>query len=70
MGRDDLPEPPASGRLVLRWAAPYLSVLLVCVLIWLVTSFAAGRPTYFWPVWMLLPLVVGVLGQWVAHRNR
>ncbi len=72
MGPDETCGTSATGGRghVLRWAAPYLGVLLVCVLIWLVTSLAAGHRSYFWPVWMLVPLVVGVLGQWAGHRNR
>ena len=70
--------PPASpaaaaeamrGRDVARWAGPYGGVVGVCVLIWAITSVAAGHLTYFWPVWMLIPLVLGTVGQWFGHRG-
>ena len=69
-------EPPAAlavsparpgGREVAQWVGPYAGVILVCVLIWLVTSISAGHLTYFWPVWMLIPLILGFFGQWRGH---
>ena len=52
-----------TGSQVARWVGPYAGVILVCVLIWGITSVSAGHPTYFWPVWMLIPLIFGVFGQ-------
>jgi hypothetical protein len=60
---------PVRGRDVARWVGPYGSVVVVCVLIWAITSAAAGHLTYFWPVWMLIPLVLGTFGQWFGHRG-
>ncbi len=51
---------------------PYAGVIVVCTLIWLVTSLSAGHLTYFWPVWMLIPLILGVTGQFFgsdSHRR-
>jgi Domain of unknown function (DUF1707) len=71
------PAPPASapapGRSVggqwARWTGPYGGAFLVCVLIWAVTSLSAQRLVYFWPVWMLIPLVLGVGGQWFGYNH-
>ena len=68
------PAPPGAasvrGRDVARWVGPYGAVVVVCVLIWAITSAAAGHLTYFWPVWMLIPLVLGTFGQWFGHHGR
>lgn len=61
---------PVGTREVVRWVAPYAAVFAVCVLIWGITSAAAGHLTYFWPVWMLVPLLLGVGGQWLGHGRR
>jgi hypothetical protein len=49
---------------------PYAGVILVCTLIWLITSLSSGRLQYFWPVWMLIPLIFGVFGQWFGDGGR
>jgi hypothetical protein len=64
------PTAPVRGRDVARWVGPYGGVVVVCVLIWAITSAAAGHLTYFWPVWMLIPLVLGTFGQWFGHRGQ
>lgn len=51
------------GRQNQHWVGPYAGVVLVCTLIWLVTSIASGELLYFWPVWMLIPLILGFFGQ-------
>ncbi|WP_253241755.1 DUF1707 SHOCT-like domain-containing protein [Paractinoplanes aksuensis] len=45
------------------WLGPYAGVVLVCTLIWLVTSIASGELLYFWPVWTMIPLILGFFGQ-------
>jgi hypothetical protein len=52
-----------------RWTGPYGGAFLVCVLIWAVTSLSAKHLVYFWPVWMLIPIVLGVGGQWFGHNR-
>jgi hypothetical protein len=54
---------------VARWVGPYGGVIVVCIVIWAITSASAGQLTYFWPVWMLIPLVLGVVSQWFGHNN-
>jgi hypothetical protein len=58
-----LPPGRSSGRQIAHWVGPYAGVILVCTLIWAITSASAGHLTYFWPVWMLIPLIFGVFGQ-------
>jgi hypothetical protein len=53
-----------------HWVGPYAGVILVCTLIWLITSISSGQLQYFWPVWMLIPLVLGVFGQWFGDGGR
>lgn len=62
-------QPPGTGWLP-RYLGPYGGVFVVCVLIWLITSVSAGHLVYFWPVWMLIPLVFGFLGFWGNHGAR
>jgi len=60
----------SAGRQIARWVGPYAGAILVSTLIWLVTSISAGHLTYFWPVWMLIPLILGVAGQWTGRGDR
>ena len=61
--------PRVTASQVAHWVGPYGGVVVVCVAIWAITSASAGHLTYFWPVWMLIPLVLGVTGQWFGHDN-
>ena len=54
----------------LAWIGPYGGVVLVCVLIWAFSSVSAGHLTYFWPVWTLIPLILGVFGNLAGHGGR
>lgn len=51
---------PGIRHQVARWLGPYAGVILVCTLIWLITSISAGRVQYYWPVWLLIPAILGV----------
>jgi hypothetical protein len=57
------PEQRRYGVGVAPWAYPYGGVVLVCVLIWAITSIGDRHLAYFWPVWMLIPLIFGVSRQ-------
>ncbi|WP_433300653.1 DUF1707 SHOCT-like domain-containing protein [Actinoplanes sp. CA-030573] len=59
-----------AGRQIAHWVGPYAGVILVCTVIWAITSASAGHLTYFWPVWMLIPLIFGVFGQWFGDGGR
>jgi uncharacterized protein DUF1707 len=45
------------------WLGPYAGVVAVSVLIWAIVSISTGELLYFWPIWMFIPLIFGVLGQ-------
>jgi hypothetical protein len=51
------------------WVASYGGVILICVVVWGISSIASGDLQYFWPRWMLIPLLFGVLG-WFRRRDR
>lgn len=61
---------PQGGNWLPRYLGPYGGVFVICVLIWLITSVSAGHLVYFWPVWMLIPIVFGFLGFWGNHGAR
>jgi len=56
--------PDSAAGQVAKRIGPYGGVVAVCIIIWAITSASAGHLTYFWPVWMLIPVVLGLLGQW------
>ena len=60
----------SSGRQMAHWVGPYAGVIVVCTLIWLITSLTSHHWQYFWPVWMLIPLILGVFGQWAGDGRR
>jgi hypothetical protein len=57
------PEPIERPQNALGWVGPYGGVVAVCILIWAISSISSGHLTYFWPVWTLIPLVLGVFGR-------
>src|SRR3954452_14946385 len=62
--------PSSAGRQMAHWVGPYAGVIVVCTLIWLISSVSSGQLQYFWPVWMLIPLIFGVFGQWFGDGGR
>ncbi len=50
-----------------QWVTGYAGVVVVCVLIWALTSLSSGEWRYFWPGWMLIPLVWGAVGHFRGH---
>ena len=52
--------PQPGGR---PFLASYGGVVLLCFLIWGASCLASGDFIYPWPLWMLIPLVLGVLGR-------
>ena len=54
----------------LAWVGPYGGVVVVCVLIWALSSVSSGHLTYFWPAWVLIPLILGVFGNLSGGRHR
>jgi hypothetical protein len=49
--------------------ASYGGVVVVCFVIWGISCLASGDFVYPWPLWMLIPLIFGVIGQF-GRRNR
>ena len=52
------------------WVHPYGAVVLVCIAIWAITSFSSGHLNYFWPVWLLIPLIFGIFGPLASRGSR
>jgi hypothetical protein len=65
-----VPQPTSRAHRAAAWAGPYGGVIGVCVVIWAVTCFSAGHLTYFWPVWMFIPLVLGLTGSLAGRGDR
>ena len=63
------PQDRADGRQVATWVGPYAGVIVVCTIIWAITSASAGHLLYYWPVWMLIPLVLGVSGRYFGGNR-
>ncbi|MCY1137831.1 DUF1707 domain-containing protein [Actinoplanes sp. Pm04-4] len=69
------PQPPAAAGGTdkgndAQWLGGYAGVVAVCVLIWGITSIASGELLYFWPVWTLIPLILGFFGRRFGGRGR
>jgi hypothetical protein len=57
------PEPIERPHNALSWIGPYGGVVAVCILIWAISSISNRELHYFWPVWLLIPLVLGIFGR-------
>ena len=57
-GAGNVPQPSGPPFL-----ASYGGVVLLCFVIWGISCIASGDFIYPWPLWMLIPLVLGVLGR-------
>ncbi|MEU4218007.1 DUF1707 domain-containing protein [Actinoplanes sp. NPDC026623] len=60
-------EPRKAG--VRPYVSSYGALVLVCVVIWGMSCLSSGELVYFWPGWMLIPLLLGLLGRFNG-RNR
>jgi hypothetical protein len=58
-----------SGLLVRGWLGGFGGIFVVCTAIWLVTSIGSGHFHNFWPVWLLIPMVFGLLGGRDSRRR-
>jgi hypothetical protein len=64
---------PRSGQLMRHTLGGMGGIFVLCTVIWLATSIGTGHMQYFWPVWLLIPVVLGLLGQLGDghnHRDR
>ena len=59
------PLPAAQPSGMPNWVRPYAGLVAVSVLIWAITSVASGELLYFWPVWMLFPLIFAAVVYWL-----
>jgi hypothetical protein len=69
-----VPRPAAeAGETATPGAPPFLAsyagVVVICFVIWGISCVASGDFIYPWPLWMLIPLVFGVLSRFTG-RNR
>ena len=39
-------------------------------MIWAIVSISSGELLYFWPIWMFIPLIFGVIGQMTGRDAR
>ncbi|MGK5680786.1 DUF1707 SHOCT-like domain-containing protein [Actinoplanes sp. URMC 104] len=46
-----------------QWVGRYAGVVAICVLIWAITSIASGELLYFWPIWTMIPLILGFFSR-------
>ncbi|MEV6601246.1 DUF1707 domain-containing protein [Actinoplanes sp. NPDC051346] len=51
------------------WVSSYGGVVLVCVVVWAMSSMASGHWQYFWPGWMLIPLIFGIIGRSTGRKG-
>lgn len=51
------------GQLVKAWLGGFGGIFVVSTVIWLVSSIGSGHLMYFWPVWLLIPMVLGGMGR-------
>jgi len=59
-----------AGQLVRAWLGGFGGIFVVCTVIWLVTSLGSGHFQNFWPVWLLIPMALGVLGRFDRRDRR
>jgi hypothetical protein len=52
-----------------NWVKPYAGVVAIAVAVWVISSIASGELLYFWPVWMLFPLIFAVVGMMGGRRR-
>jgi len=52
-----------------RFLTSYGGVVLVCVVIWGLSSLSSGEFLYPWPLWMLIPLIFAAVSR-SSRRNR
>ena len=51
------------GQLVKAWLGGFGGIFVVCTVIWLVSGLSSGHLGNFWPVWLLIPMILGGLGR-------
>lgn len=67
-----VPQRPSSrpGQLVRAWLGGFGGIFVISTVIWLVSSIGSGHIQYFWPVWLLIPMLLGVFGRFGRGGHR
>jgi hypothetical protein len=55
------------GQLVRAWLGGMGGVFVICTVVWLASGLGSGDFVYFWPVWLLIPMIFGIIGR-RGHR--
>lgn len=76
---NDLPAPSQRRPSVVRrtpcassgdsWSAWTLTAL-ICMVIWIATSVGDGQVSYFWPVWVIVPWGLTMMGSRLSRADR
>lgn len=59
-----------AGQLVKASLGGFGGIFVVCTVIWAVTSISSGHFQNFWPVWLLIPMILGGMGWFGDGRRR
>jgi hypothetical protein len=57
------------GRPFAARAWPFGGIFVVCTIIWAISSASSGHLLYYWPVWLLIPLILGMTGQYFGGNR-
>jgi hypothetical protein len=56
-----------AGQLDRAWLGGFGGIFVISTVIWLATSIGSGGVHYFWPVWLLIPMALGLFGRLGGH---
>lgn len=59
-----------AGQVMKAWMGGFGGVFVVCNVIWLVTSITSSHLQYYWPVWLLIPMLLGGMGWYGRGDGR
>jgi peptidoglycan/LPS O-acetylase OafA/YrhL len=57
------------GPMRTMWG-PWITTVLIVTAIWLATSLASGGPSYFWPIWVIVPWGAVLLASCLTGPRR
>jgi hypothetical protein len=47
-----------------------LTAFLICTVIWAISSLSSGHAYYFWPAWVLIPVIITGVGALTERGKR